>query len=56
MKKIINGVMVIGLAGLLVWAANQAASTQRAGWYILFGVQLVFFILAIVQAVFAKEQ
>ncbi len=51
MKKAINGTMVIALAGLLVWAANQAVSTKAAGWYLLLGVQIVFFILAIVQAI-----
>lgn len=57
MKKVINGFMVITLAGLLIWAANQAAATQKAGWYLLLGVQVVFFILAIVQAVvMSKEQ
>ena len=57
MKKIINGFMVITLAGALIWAANQAAATKAAGWYLLLGVQIVFFILAIVQAVvMGKEQ
>lgn len=51
MKKFVNGLMVIMLAGLLLLVANQAVSTKAAGWYLLLGVQIVFFILAIVQAI-----
>jgi hypothetical protein len=54
-RKFINGIMVIGLAMLLVWAANQATTTKAAGWYLLLGVQIVFFILAVVQAIASKE-
>lgn len=56
MKKIINGLMVILLAGLLIWAANQAAATRAAGWYILLGVQVVFFILGVTQAVIMNKE
>ena len=55
MRRMINGIVVIGLAGLLIWAAYQANATRHAGWFLLLGVQLVFFILASIQAVYSKE-
>lgn len=51
MRRTINGIFVIVLAGLLIFAAGQAAETRQAGWYILAGVQVAFFILAITQAI-----
>lgn len=56
MRKIINGIMVIVLALLLVWAANQATVTKSPFWYLLLGVQIVFFILAIVQAIVSGKE
>lgn len=55
MRKIINGLMVILLAGALVYVANQAAATRLAVWYLLLGVQSVFFVTVVIQALANRE-
>ncbi len=54
--KIVSGAFVILLAGMLVLAVNQAIATRQAGWFILVGVQVVFFVIMFVQLVMQKER